>query len=78
VARSWPKRGSSLRTPSANREDNGGRCDNGATPLPPPQGEQREVVALTPKGDVVVLGTAGDEFQASEPSKEVPNRKESA
>jgi hypothetical protein len=49
-----------------------------ATPLPPPQGKQREVVALTPKGDVVVLGTAGDEFQASEPSKEVPNRKESA
>jgi superfamily I DNA/RNA helicase len=28
-------------------------------PLPPPQGKQREVVALTPEGHVVVLGTAG-------------------
>jgi superfamily I DNA/RNA helicase len=27
--------------------------------LPPPQGKQREVVALTPGGHVVVLGTAG-------------------
>jgi superfamily I DNA/RNA helicase len=28
-------------------------------PLPQPQGKQREVVALTPEGHVVVLGTAG-------------------
>jgi superfamily I DNA/RNA helicase len=35
------------------------RCENARVPLPAPLGKQREVVALTPNGHIVVLGTAG-------------------